>query len=307
MDVKIVIIGLGIAGRDHARALEQFTGANVVAIVDPDPSQTLTFRGRQVPVYPGVLDAKSRHDPDVIVIASPTPTHARVCDEVTEHFPAARVLIEKPAAADLSEARRVIAGKQSVSVAFHMAYSPEVEWALRVARARAAELGPPVAIESASADPYQGELASARSRLGNSWIDTGINALSVIDRFAVPVRRKSLRRIGEESWSAYEGIFTCHAEGQTLTAVILTSWYASDRSRSTRIKYASGAELVMDHNAVSGYLIENSSITALFGTDGGVSRRESHYRALYASWLSAQEIVFPTAVSLRLHELLLEP
>ena len=78
-------------------------------------------------------------------------------------------------------------------------------------------------------------------------------------------------------------------------------------SRSTRVKYASSAELVMDHNAVSGYLIENSSITSIFGTDGGVSRRESHYRALYASWLAAQETLFPTAVSLRLHELLLEP
>ena len=40
---------------------------------------------------------------------------------------------------------------------------------------------------------------------------------------------------------------------------------------------------------------------------GRVSRRESHYRALYASWLAAHEMIFPTAASLRLHELLLEP
>jgi predicted dehydrogenase len=307
VDAKIIIIGLGIAGSDHAKALEQLPGADVVAVVDPDLSRTLTFRGRKVPTYRTVLDARSRHDPDVLVIASPTSTHARVCDEITEHFPAAEVLVEKPAAADLADARRVITGKLAVSVAFHMAYSPEVEWALNVASERVADLGPPVAIMSASADPYQGDLASARKRLGNSWIDTGINALSVIDRFAIPLRRQSLRRLGEESWSAYEGIFTCAAEGQTLTAVVLTSWYSTDRSRTTRIKYASGAELVMDHNAVSGYLLQDSAIASFFGSDGSVPRRENHYRALYASWLAERETVFPRAAAMRLHQLLLEP
>jgi len=307
VDVQIVIAGLGIAGRDHARALEQMTNATVVAVVDPDPSRTLTFRGQKVPVYPTVLATKSRHNPDVVVVASPTPTHASVCSEVAEHFPAAEVLVEKPAAADIADARRVIKDKPKTSVAFHMAFSAEVDWALGIAQRKAHDLGRPVAIESVSSDPYQGCLVSAQQRLGNSWIDTGINALSVIDRFARLEYRNSLRQIGEESWSAFEGNFTCAVDGQKLDALVLTSWYATDRSRSTRIRYASGAELVMDHNAVSGYLKEHGSMTEIFGTDGSVGRRESHYRALYKRWLDGKDAVFSPDDSMRLHELLLEP
>ncbi len=307
MDVKIVIAGLGIAGRDHAKALEETGGAAVVAVVDPDPACQLTFRGERVPVYPTVLDAKSRHDPDVVVIASPTPTHATVCREVAEHFPQAEVLVEKPAAADMADARQVITSKPKTSVAFHMAFSAEVEWALSIARRKAHDLGPPVAIESVSSDPYQGNLDSAKRRLGNSWIDTGINALSVIERFARLEHRNSFRQIGEESWSAFEGSFTCVVDGHKFNALVLTTWHATDRSRTTRIRYTSGAELVMDHNAVSGYLKEHGSITEIFGTDGSVARREGHYRALYKCWLPSRECVFSPDDSMRLHELLLEP
>jgi predicted dehydrogenase len=306
VDVRIVIAGLGIAGRDHARALEQMPGATVVAAVDPNPSSTLTFRGREVAVYPTVLDAK-HHGTDVVVVASPTPTHASVCKEASEHFPAADILVEKPAAADLAEARRVIKDKPKTSVAFHMAFSAEVEWALTIAKAKAPDLGPPIAIESVSSDPYQRCLEYATQRLGNSWIDTGINALSVIDRFARLDHRKSLRQIGPESWSAFEGSFTCLADDRKVTALVLTTWYATDRSRTTRMRYASGAELVMDHNAVSGYLKEHGSVTEIFGTDGSVPRRESHYRALYRSWLPARECIFSPDDAMRLHELLLGP
>jgi hypothetical protein len=63
----------------------------------------------------------------------------------------------------------------------------------------------------------------------------------------------------------------------------------------------------MDHNAVSGYLKEDGSITEIFGTDGSVARRESHYRALYKHWLADKDSVFSPEDSMRLHELLLEP
>ena len=306
-DKSIVVVGLGLAGCDHVRALEQTPGVAVVAAVDTDPRRTLTFHGHRVPVYRAIFDAKSRHDPDVVVIASPTPTHAKVFDEVTEHFPAATILVEKPAASELSDACKLIGSKQRVSVAFHMAFSPEVSWAAGIARDRVTDFGPPVAIESVSADPYQADLASATARLCNSWIDTGINALSVIERFASPIERTFLRNIGEPSQSIFEAGFSCVTQGQQLNARVRTSWFATDRSRTTRIKYTSGAVVEMDHNAVCGTLVENDRTTDYFGTDGTVPRRESHYRALYESWLADQDPFFPTATSLRLHELLLAP
>src|SRR5689334_9740852 len=76
-------------------------------------------------------------------------------------------------------------------------------------------------------------------------------------------------------------------------------------SRWTRIRYSSGAELFMDHNAVAGYIRQNGEACAIFGSDGTMPRREAHYRALYKSWLTKQDQIFSTDTSARLHALLL--
>lgn len=307
---EIIVVGIGIAGRDHVKALEYTPGAAVVAAVDLDPSRTLMFRGNDVPVYKNLPAVAAHHEPQVVVVSTSTRTHAAVCDEVAEYFPQSKILVEKPASDNLAEARQLVTGtaaKKPVHVAFHMAFSPEVTWGLSVTNSRRATLGPPASIQSSHSDPYQRDLEAATSRLGTSWIDTGINAISVIERFAAIIERRSLLRLGEESWSAFEGTFTCRARDTQLDAVILTTWHVTDPARTTRIKYASGTELVLDHTAVAGYVVQNGRIADIFGSDGQVSRRELHYRALYQSWLVDGQELFSIADSLRMHELLLAP
>ena len=131
----------------------------------PDLPPTLPFRGKQVPVHADLMDAARRYDPDIVVIATPTPTHATVCQKVSAHFPHAAILLEKPAAASLSAAETLLKGKPDVYVALHMAFSPEVAWSVRLAKDKVASFGPPVAIQSLHTDPYQADLVSAASRL----------------------------------------------------------------------------------------------------------------------------------------------
>jgi predicted dehydrogenase len=306
---KVVIIGIGMAGTAHARALEEVPDVALIAGIDKG-SRTLIFRGNEVPIYTSVFDmwSEKKLHPDVIVVATPTPTHAQVCGEVTEYYRHVSIIVEKPAADNLEDAQRIICDigdKQPVAVAYHMAFSPVVDWALQEAAERAGEFGPPTAIESWGTDPYQSELASAQARLGNSWIDSGINALSVIERFVKPVERTSLRQIGSSFRSVFEGTFICEADGQQLPATILTSWYSTAPSRWTRIRYSSGAEIVMDHNAVAGYIRQDGEACAIFGSDGTMPRREAHYRALYKSLLVKQDQIFSPDTSVRLHALLL--
>jgi len=308
LERKVVIVGIGVAGRLHARALEDVSGVDLVAGIDTSPCN-LTFCGNEKPVYTSLFDivSESRLHPDIVVVATPTRTHAKVCGEIGEYFREASIIVEKPAADNLEDARRIvydIGGKQPVTVAYHMAFSPVVEWGLEQAAERADELGTPIAVESWGADPYQSDLASVQKSLGNSWIDSGINALSVIERFVKPIERTSLRRLGDPSQSVFEGTFLCETDGNQLSATVMTSWYSTAPSRWTRIRYSSGAELVMDHNAVAGYIRQNGAASAVFGSDGTIPRREAHYRALYRSWLSRKE-VFATDTSMRLHQLLL--
>jgi predicted dehydrogenase len=313
LEHRVVVIGVGVAGTVHARALEDVPEMTIVAGIDTS-SRTLTFRGNEVSVFPSVFDFMSECEihpdivPDIIVVATPTPTHAEVCGEVSEYFRQASIIVEKPAADMLENAQQivsVIGDKQPVTVAYHMAFSPVVEWGVKEAAERACQLGTPIAIESWGADPYQSDLSSAQARLGNSWIDGGINALSVIERFVKPVQRISLRQIEDPSRSVFEGTFVCEFDGSHLLATILTSWYSTAPSRWTRIRYSSGAELVMDHNAVAGYIRQDGHTCAVFGSDGTIPRREAHYKALYRSWLTNNDPLFSTDTSLRLHELLL--
>jgi predicted dehydrogenase len=304
---KLVVVGLGRAGETHVRALEQIPGLSVIGGVDTDSARRLTFRERKVPVYPSLIDAAGRLDPHVVVIATPTSTHPAVCGEAIEHFPDAAVLVEKPAADNLREARQLLGEKkQTVRTALHMAFSPEVTWGIGVAAERRGDFGRATAIQAFSTDAYQSDLKSATYRLGNSWVDGGINALSVIDRFAKVVYRKSFRRIGNPSNSEFEGIFACEDGGRELEAMLLTSWNGADAARSTRVRYESGAELVMDHHSVAGYVVEKGRIAAVFSNGDSVPRRERHYRALYRSWLvDGNELLAEAGI--RLHELLLRP
>ena len=309
LDRKIMVVGLGIAGQAHVKSLEQLPNLSVIAGIDTDPSlgSLLIFREDKVPVYRELMDAARRHDPHIVVVATPTPTHEDVCQTIGEYFPNTTVLLEKPASDNLPAAQRLLGkGKPKVHVALHMAFSPEVRWALGQVREKPCLFDVPVAIQSSFTDPYRSDFASAESRLSNSWVDSGINALSVIDQFARVVDRRSLRCLAPDPALAFEGIFTCLASGNELDALVLTSWNGADRSRMTRITYKSGAELVMDHNSVEGYVLRGGQIVSIFHDDSDLPRRERHYRALYQSWLLDNEPI-SASDSARLHELLLRP
>src|SRR5215467_4752581 len=105
---QILIAGLGEVAQTHLRVLEQTPGADLVAGLDIAAKPEMTFRGHTVPLYRTPHDAAARHNPDIVVIATPTPTHAAVCGQITACFPTARLLMEKPAADTLPGARHVL-------------------------------------------------------------------------------------------------------------------------------------------------------------------------------------------------------
>jgi predicted dehydrogenase len=306
-ELEVLLVGLGAVAETHLTVLEQFADVNIVAGVDIRPRQ-ITFRQREVPVYESVQQAAERHQPGLVVVATPTPAHASLCDEVARSLPASSILVEKPAAASLADAKHVlleVGEKQPVDVAYHMAFSPEVTWARQVVQSKAASLGEPAGIRVFFSDPYQDEFEKAQKTLCSSWIDSGINALSILAHFVDVAERRSLCQIGDETESTFEAHLTCRVGNREIDAVLLTSWHVFDAAKTTRITYASGAELVMDHTAVAGYLTEDGQISAVFGSDRSVPRRDRHYQALYQQLLVEGKPIASTAASMHLHSLLL--
>jgi predicted dehydrogenase len=313
----VLLVGLGVIGQTHARALEFAFGSasaleagppDVVAGVDVDGSRTLTFLGAERPVYPSLRAASAAHLPAIVVIATPTGTHAAVCEQAARYFPQARLLVEKPAGATLDDARRILAGiggRQPVDVAYHTSVAPEVIWGQRALAACLPGPGALLGAESFFADPYHDDFERAAATLGDSWLDSGINALSVLARFATIVRRESLRRIGTARQSVFEAHLVCQRDGPPVDALLVTSWHVADPAKTTRLRYSSGIELLMDHTAVAAYLLRDGRIEAAFGADRSIPRRDRHYRALYRSWLAEGRPTLPAETSLHLHEVLL--
>jgi predicted dehydrogenase len=103
--IRVAVVGAGVFGRHHLRVLSQSLNATLVGVVDSDPERAaqaaaehncLTFATL------GELEDKV----DAAVVAVPTSLHAKVGCELLER--GIDVMVEKPIAADLASARRLV-------------------------------------------------------------------------------------------------------------------------------------------------------------------------------------------------------
>jgi len=100
--IRLVVIGAGLIGARHIKAVQQNPDCSLVAVVEPDAARA---KGLPVPVHARIEDVTQAVDG--AIIASPTPLHP-------DHVRAAAArgwatLIEKPVAGSLAEADALIA------------------------------------------------------------------------------------------------------------------------------------------------------------------------------------------------------
>jgi predicted dehydrogenase len=105
--IRVAVVGVGDFGRNHVRVWRELEGAELVGIVDTDVE-----RAERVSTELGTrvvrdLDALSLEHVDAVSLAVPTKDHSRLgCRLLDAGFD---VLVEKPMAASLAEADRLIA------------------------------------------------------------------------------------------------------------------------------------------------------------------------------------------------------
>ncbi|MGE0026915.1 MAG: Gfo/Idh/MocA family oxidoreductase [Thermoleophilia bacterium] len=279
--LRLAIAGLGRIAASHVAALERTPGVELVAGADPGPSARLAFRGRDLPV---VRDAAALPPVDAAVVTVPTGAHlAALRDLAAAGVP--EVLMEKPLVANREELDALddARGGARVWPLLHFALADEVRWAAERIGAWTAAHGPVAEVLQLFQDPYLPHLDERLRSLSSSWLDSGVNALSVAARLAPLGPVRAARPLGAPAGTGAAVELDLEGGG---TAGLVTSWHARRTSKGTHLRLAGGARVLIDHTAGSGLLLEPGGgvADAFLPADDGLDSMTSHYMAVYADW-----------------------
>lgn len=269
---RVLLVGLGTIARTHLAVLARRADAVVVAAVDPRGGDA-----GDVPVFPD-FDAALAADlaPDLVVVATPTETHAALVREALDGTDA-RVLSEKPLAASAAEiatlAEEHPGAGDRVAVAHHFAFSPEVTWARGLVAARP-DWGPPTAVLSVFNDAYGDRLDDRRASLVSTWVDSGPNQLSLLAPFC------SGWQVVAQDDEGHRAVTTLRYAGGH--ASLASNWLAADSSKQTVLEFLDGqVQVRMDHTSMTALVLEDGRVTAHAGYTGRLGRKDAHYAGLY--------------------------
>jgi predicted dehydrogenase len=99
--LQIAIIGTGVIGPRHAKAVLQDPEAELVCIVDPNPAARSVAEDLGTVLYSSIQDMlTSNHKPDAAIVCTPNHTHVAVSKELLDG--GIHVLVEKPIAEDVT-------------------------------------------------------------------------------------------------------------------------------------------------------------------------------------------------------------
>jgi predicted dehydrogenase len=302
---RVVIVGLGQAATLTVDALAGVRSVQIVGGVDPLTRNARVSLPAAIPVFGSLADVSPSLEFDVVVVATPTPTHIDVCIAVLEQLGSGqRILCEKPLATSYGLVRMALDRAAStgvpLDVLYHYAFAPEVAWLAERRPEIEAEHGF-IARTSSRFDDPKASLTSASTTLTSSWADSGINALSVLARFV------NLARISSASKGAPA---LCHAiveyesGGHQGEGSVTTSWTAPEVLKETALILADGTSFTMNHAKGTVSTTDRQGGRVVYQADRDIPLPRDRYRRMLAAYLAGDSRVFDGALTLRLHELL---
>jgi len=104
--VKVAVVGIGSIGKHHVRNYFEIPEAELVAIADINEKAASVAEKYKARFYQDFQEMLEKEDVDAVSVAVPTNLHATVALEVIKR--GKHLLIEKPIAATLADAKRII-------------------------------------------------------------------------------------------------------------------------------------------------------------------------------------------------------
>lgn len=260
--LKLGIIGAGTVFKNQISALANNTDHyKIVCILDSDRPQLVKAHkllrdlgANQEVSFCSSFSEFIACDIDTVLISTPPHTHFQLAFDTLSM--GKNVLLEKPAVLSIDELELLYkqAGKTGtiLHVAYHAAFSVEVEWYLENQVSLANEYGLKKIrdIFCGFYDPYliDGTMLPTKEKLGGSYIDSGVNALSVCDKI-LPIRNFSTMNHTEHKYDN-ETVISSHtvfSDGQ-VSLHIDTGWIYGINRKMTVIQFENCVyQLLFDH------------------------------------------------------------
>jgi UDP-N-acetylglucosamine 3-dehydrogenase len=194
---RIGIIGLGVMGRNHARILDDLDQAELVAVSDPSDEAMSWAKKRHLTGYQSYQEMFEKEKLDAVTVAVPTRFHLEVGLAALER--GLHVLMEKPIAVDLDEARLLVGEAKKQGTVFAVGHVERFNPAVRELKRRldAGEVGRIFQVHSRRQGPFP-----SRIRDVGAVIDLATHDLDVmrylLDVEVVRVYAETERRIHTE-------------------------------------------------------------------------------------------------------------
>lgn len=294
--VRIAVIGLGHIGRTHVAALSQTEGLALVAGCDHDAALASVLP-EAVPFFKCHTELLTAGGFDTVVVATPNRTHNDVARDVMAA--GYHVVVEKPAASTLEDLdaleRQAAELGRHIYYAFHAASAFEVDALVAHLAEQGDRYGPLTAFHSRFYDPYidaEGSLVPHAQSLDDCWSDSGVNALSVLDRLLPleilsPAFRRQSREQGSLSGVLSSSVgfhFPVMGQDGAGFGLIDTAWDQGLNYKATTLCFGhSGWWLQADHSAQTGTAWGPRGETIEVACFDG-DRLLNHYLGLFAEY-----------------------
>lgn len=316
--ISLGVIGLGTIFTTQIEALKlQKENYRLVAVCDCNPVKIKNFMEKiaaKTDILPCVYlssdELLQNAEVEAVLIATPPDTHFDLAGRAMRY--GKNVLLEKPAVVNLEQLHQLyrVAEENRVllHIAYHAAFAQDLEWFL----SHQGELGfgKLTGIDCGFYDPYMidGEVMPAKRSLGGSFLDSGVNALSVCARLV----DLSNFTLAERTLQRETGFFhmVCHGEcsykSATCNIMIRTGWDLKLDQKTTLLTFDGlKGYLLLDHSNQRVVLTRDGVETVLY-VYAEDQRLLTHYKGVFQDFANATKTRHTNqAQSLEIHRLLL--
>src|SRR5256886_10478161 len=247
--IKVGVIGVGSLGQHHARVFAELAGARLVGVADVDRARAIAIAGRHgcraVTDYRELLP-----DVEAVSVVTPTLLHhviARACLAAGRH-----VLVEKPLAATVAEARDLVAAAADRGVTLQVGHIERFNAAFRATRGAIKE---PTLIECRRSAPFTPRVADVDVVLDLMVQDSDL----VLGLISAPVRE--IQASGVSILSATTDVAQARVVFQNgCVATFSANRFAESKIRKIRIRSEEHtSELQSQSNLVCRLLLEKKN------------------------------------------------